>query len=128
MASASSTAKAWLLPVATAAYGYALVEHDEAVALLGVAAVVLFALLDAGYLRQERAFRALYQAAVQGKVKPYDMNSSRFYSRPNGDAEDQRAVNCEWNQIIWSWSLAGFYVPVALLGALLMVGIVFTSA
>lgn len=128
MASASSTAKAWLLPVATAAYGYALVEGEDAVALLGVAAVFMFAVLDASYLRQERAFRALYQAAVEGKVGVYNMNASRFYSRPNGDDEDRRSVNCEWNQIIWSWSLAGFYVPLAVIGALLMLGIVFTPA
>lgn len=116
MAGASSTAKAWLLPVVTAAYGYALVERDFEIAILGIIAVLLFAFLDASYLRQERAFRALYQAAVKRKVSVYDMNSSRFYGKPNGDSNGLRATNCRWSEIIWSWSLAGFYLPIALLG------------
>lgn len=127
MATASSAAKTWMLPVVTAAFGYALVECDTKVALLGTAAVSVFAVvLDAGYLRQERAFRALYRAASAGCTVPYDMNASRYYSRDNGDEQDLRSVDCEWRSIIWSSSLAGFYVPVALLGFLLLVGISFS--
>jgi len=125
MAAASSTAKTWMLPVVTAAFGYSLVQHDAEVGLLGTATVIVFAVLDAGYLRQERAFRALYQAAVKGRVQAYDMNAARYYDRANGDVQDIRAVNCQWRRIIWSWSLAGFYVPVASLGVLLVVGISF---
>jgi hypothetical protein len=125
MAGASSTSKTWMLPVVTAAFGYALVNHDAEVGLLGTAAVIVFAVLDAGYLRQERAFRALYQSAVRGRVGLYDMNVTRYYGKANGDDEDLRAVNCQWRQIIWSWSLAGFYVPVASLGFLIVVGISF---
>ena len=46
MSAASSSAKGWLLPVATATYGFALIQHSRAVALLGLAAVVLFMFLD----------------------------------------------------------------------------------
>ena len=43
MSAASSTAKAWLLPVVTAAYGYALTQNAESVALLGVGVTVSLA-------------------------------------------------------------------------------------
>ncbi len=116
MASASSTAKSWLLPVATAAYGYALTKHRPTVALLGVAAVLLFASLDAQYLRQERAFRALYKAAVDDDVDLYDMATNRYYGKANGDQNDTRQENCRMTRVLWSWSLGGFYLPLAVLG------------
>lgn len=116
MASASSNAKGWLLPVATATYGYALTKSKPAVALLGIAAALIFTSLDAHYLRQERAFRALYRAAAEGRVEPYEMNTHVYYGKPNGDASDVRQENCRRTKVLWSWSLAGFYVPVVLLG------------
>lgn len=66
MSAASSTTKGWLLPVVTATYGYAVVNREMSVALLGIAAVLLFAVIDANYLNQERAFRRLYDAVAQG--------------------------------------------------------------
>ena len=69
MSSASSSAKGWLLPVVTAAYGYALAKQQSPVALLGVAAVLLFGFLDANYLRQEKAYRRLYDAVAGGTDK-----------------------------------------------------------
>lgn len=66
MSAASSSAKGWLLPVATATYGFALIQHSRAVALLVLAAVVLFMFLDANYLRQERAYRRLYDTVARG--------------------------------------------------------------
>ena len=66
MSAASSNAKAWLLPVVTATYGYALTQCAGSVALLGVGATLLFSYLDANYLRQEKRFRALYKAVAQG--------------------------------------------------------------
>jgi len=81
MSSSSSTAKGWLLPVVTATYGYAASQRSAEVALLGMAAVGLFAFLDAHYLRQERAFRALYRAAVAGSVAVYEMNNGPYFRR-----------------------------------------------
>src|SRR5690625_7464709 len=67
ISTASSTAKAWLLPVVTAAYGYALTQNAESVALLGDGATLLFAYLDANYLPQEKRFRSLYKNVTRGK-------------------------------------------------------------
>jgi len=121
MSSSSSTAKGWLLPVVTATYGYAASQRSAEVALLGMAAVGLFAFLDAHYLRQERAFRALYRAAVAGSVAVYEMNNGPYFRRPNGDDQDQREENCRWPVVIKSWALGGFYGPLLLVGLLVLV-------
>lgn len=120
MAAGSGRAKTWLLPVATAAYGYALAQGAWRVALLGIGAAVLFAFLDARYLREERAFRVLFRRAVAGDVPLYEMNSRAYYGKPNGDSEDLRSENCRWRAIIPSWSILGFYGPVGAAGVLLI--------
>jgi len=126
MAAASSTAKGWLLPVVTATYGYALVQHTAGVAALGLAAVAIFAVLDAQYLRQERAYRVLFRAVAENRVSGYDLNARRYFHKPNGDDEDERHENCQWRHIIWSWSLAGFHGPLAVTGAVVFAAAVTT--
>ena len=116
MSTASSTSKSWLLPVVTAAYGYAVVQTQPGVALLGLLAVLVFAALDAHYLRLERAFRALFRRTVLGAVAPYEMNPRPYFRSSNGDADDLREENCRWSKVIWSWSIAGFYGAFAIAG------------
>lgn len=111
MASASARAKTWFLPVTVAALGYSITALEFYVSLLAALATALFAALDSRYLREERAFRALYQRAAQDKGRLYDMNSRQFYGKPNGDKKDRRQVNCQWNSVFWSWTVAGFYIP-----------------
>jgi len=120
MSSSSSTAKGWLLPVVTATYGYAVSKRAAEVALLGLAAAGLFAFLDAHYLRQERAFRALYRAAVQGTVATYEMSNGSYFRKPSGGENDQREKNCRWPAVIKSWSLGGFYGPLIVVGLIVL--------
>jgi hypothetical protein len=121
MSAASATAKGWLLPVVTATYGYALTKKVGSIALLGIAAVLLFAYLDANYLRQEKAYRRLYDTVARGTkpVPPFTLNPS--------DADDpaprvgpMRRLRQSLPQLqVWlSWSIAPFYGGFILLGAL----------
>jgi histidine triad (HIT) family protein len=128
MASASAAAKTWLLPVATATYGYGLVNRSGGTTLLGVGAVALFAFLDARYLREERAFRALFRRAAHDKGRLFDMNSSVYYGRKNGGPNDRRVENCEWRHVFWSWSVAGFYGSIAAVGLAIAAFVIITSA
>lgn len=121
MAAGSGKAKTWLLPIATATYGYAIVQDSWPLALVGVGAAFLFAFIDARYLREERAFRVLFRRAVAGSVPVYEMNSRAYYGKPNGDEEDLRAENCRWRAILPSWSILGFYGPVIAAGLVLFV-------
>lgn len=125
MSAASSNTKGWLLPVVTATYGFALIQHSRAVTLLGLAGVVLFMFLDASYLRQERAYRRLYDTVAQGtRAVP------RFSLDPS-EADDPIPASAGWRKrfrtvvgrwvpawSVWSsWSILPFY------GTLLLIGV-----
>jgi histidine triad (HIT) family protein len=126
MSAASSSSKAWLLPVVTVAYGYALTRNAESVALLGIAALLLFLFLDVNYLRQEQAYRRLYDAVAKKR------RDVPLFSLDPSDADDPipDALSCKekskrlvrrWfpeGRTWLSWSIAPFY------GSLLVVGVV----
>lgn len=112
MSQASSSSKSWLLPIVTLAYGYAITKEKPAVALLGVFAVLVFGLLDANYLKQERAFRNLYDEVARGGAIP------AFAMNPTLASPTGKRVNYwpDW-QDIRSWAVAPVY------GSLLIAGI-----
>ena len=130
MSVASSTTKSWLLPVITAAYGYALSANVESVALLGIAAVALFAFLDANYLRQEQAYRRLYDAVVRGarEVPVFSLDPS-YAAEPAVPAvnwwQATARILGRWipDRKVWfSWSIAPFYGGLALIGLVIYIG------
>ncbi len=139
MSHSSVQAKSWLLPVVVAAYGYALTQRSGSVALLGIAAVFLFGYMDASYLRQERAYRRLYNAVVEGKkqiplfsLDPHDADKSV----PDADGDPSpREKNPDEKKSFWkkfgesvrewffidpkvwfSWSIFPFYFGFFLVG------------
>lgn len=125
MSAASSSAKGWLLPVATATYGFALIQNSRAVTMLGLAAVVLFMFLDANYLRQERAYRRLYDTVARGTraVSEFSLDPSEANDpipAPAGWSERVKTVVGLWvpTWSVWaSWSILPFY------GAFLLIGV-----
>ena len=129
MSAASSNAKAWLLPVVTAAYGYALTHRADSVALLGLGATLLFAYLDANYLRQEKRFRSLYKAVASGRydIESFSLQPDDLPSEvPSKERGDWPPGTPRWiNRLlpgpsVWlSWSVGIFYLPVATLGVVI---------
>lgn len=129
MSAASTQAKGWLLPVVTATYGYALTQKADSVALLGIAAVLIFALMDANYLNQERSFRVLYDTVVRGDDIPaFSMNPS--LAAPSGQ-DATTSIPKRWLRSIrgwfppwkvWtSWAVAPFYGTLIIVGAAIWV-------
>ncbi|MEE2036112.1 HIT domain-containing protein [Nocardiopsis sp. CT-R113] len=114
MSQASSSAKTWLLPIVTAAYGYAITRNAETVVLLGLGAVLVFGFLDANYLKQERAFRRLYDKVASGARIPH------FSMNPSLAAPDGNRVNY-WpdREDILSWAIAPVYGPLLAIGVFL---------
>jgi histidine triad (HIT) family protein len=124
MSAASSAAKGWMLPVVTATYGFAVVKDARSVALLGIAAVLVFAFLDANYLGQEKAFRRLYDKAVRNPngVPRFSLNPADADESSSDDGYCKRVIQIVGRWVpppsVWfSWSIAPFY------GALLIVGL-----
>ncbi len=107
MAHEANSLKSWLLPVVTAAYGYAIVAHSWKVALVGIAACLLMGWQAASYLQEEKAYRKLYNATIKGEVEPFSMNATPF--KPKWFTRESA---------LWSWSIAGFF------GAIVIAGIV----
>lgn len=138
MAHSSTQSKSWLLPVAVATFGYALTQRSGTVALLGIAAILLFGYMDASYLRQERAYRQLYNAVVAGRSVPELSLDPHDIDRRVPDADGDPSLNEKpdeelgfWRKLwtafrgwffsdpkVWfSWSIFPFY------GGFLVVGI-----
>ena len=111
MSQASASAKTWLLPIVTLTYGYAVTQKQWWVAAMGAFAVLIFGILDANYLKQERAFRELYdKVSMGGDIPAFSMNPA--LAGPAGtkvnywpDREDIR-----------SWAVAPVYGPLLLAG------------
>jgi len=111
MSQSSSAAKTWLLPIIVATFGYSIAREAPFVALFGLFAVLIFGLLDANYLKQERSFRNLYDdVAGGGKVPQFSMN-------PTLAASDNKKANY-WpdSEDLRSWAIAPFYGPILLAG------------
>lgn len=116
MSSASSVAKGWALTIATATFGYGASHLAVVVVLLGMFAVVLFASIDARYLREERKYRLLFDAARSGRAELYEMNATRYY----GSMTHDETTSVTWSKVVWSWSIRDFY------GLILVAGLVLT--
>lgn len=126
MAASSSSTKEWLLPVVTATFGFAITMQEVSVAFLGTVAVIIFAILDANYLNQERAFRRLYDAVAAGEdVQPFSMNASLAAPAVSESTDGARQRNQLWAGIrgwippiaVWSsWAIAPFYGSFILVG------------
>lgn len=140
MSHSSAQAKSWLLPVVTATFGYALTQRSRTVALLGIAAIFFFGYMDASYLRQERAYRRLYNAVAVGKkeiaelsLDPHDVDwkipDADGDPSPEGESKNESGF---WRNLlksvrgwffidptVWfSWSVFPFYAGFFFVGIL----------
>ncbi|MEU7972260.1 hypothetical protein AB0B48_09470 [Micromonospora sp. NPDC049089] len=77
LSSQSTTVKGWCVTVASALLGFGANSTRPAVAVLAVYVVAAFAALDAYYLSLERAYRTLYQRAVDGTTPPWQLDIDR---------------------------------------------------
>lgn len=126
MSAASISTKSWLMPVIVGTYGYALTKGADSVAVLGVGAVLLFAYLDANYLRQEQHFRRLYKAVAEGStniasfsLKPEDVPqaSTEKYSENWGKWMPRWINRLLPGPSVWiSWAVAPFYLVLVSVG------------
>jgi histidine triad (HIT) family protein len=112
MSQASSSAKTWLLAVLTLTYGFALNRDSALGAALGAVAVAIFGLLDANYLKQERAFRRLYDKVARGETVPAFALTPALAASENPRRRDYWPA---WEDFK-SWAIAPVYGPFLLIG------------
>ncbi|MER6168417.1 MULTISPECIES: hypothetical protein [Streptomyces] len=83
LASNSFLIKGWALTVAAALLAFTAKEANWGISFIPLAPIALFWLLDGFFIRQERAFRSLYEEARKGEtsIELFSMDASRFVDR-----------------------------------------------
>ncbi|MFD9428328.1 MULTISPECIES: HIT family protein [unclassified Streptomyces] len=120
MSQASSSSKSWLLPIVTLTYGYAITNKSIPVGMIGCLAVLVFGVLDANYLKQERAFRKLYDEVASGRPIPaFSMNPT--LASPSGTRSNYWPDKPD----IRSWAVAPVYLPLILAGLAITAWLIF---
>ncbi|MCP3785309.1 hypothetical protein NLX85_18270 [Micromonospora sp. A3M-1-15] len=75
LSSQSTAVKAWCVTVTAALLSFAATATTPGLALIAVYVVIAFAVLDAYYLSLERAYRRLYQHAVDEDVDTWSLTT-----------------------------------------------------
>lgn len=98
LANNSFLMKGWALTLCSALLGLSASRAQASLALLALAPAAAFSLLDAYYLRQERAFRSMFRDVSEStELAAFEMNP-----RPYAKKEP-------WCKAIFSFSIAAFY-------------------
>jgi hypothetical protein len=110
MAGNSFLLKGWAVTLVAGLTAFAKADADRDLAWIGCGVVVLFGLLDAMYLANERAYRTLYDNVVRKQTKLWSLE------RPDIPIGDFVSAVC-------SWSVLPLYAAAAVGSALVASGI-----
>lgn len=104
LAGYGATLKNYCVTLTTAVCGFSITSHKPMVAILAFLPIIVFALLDAQYLRVERQFRSFFD-----KLRKEDWNHV-----PSFDLNLNAAPSAPYLSALWSWSIFNFYAPLSL--------------
>lgn len=110
MASNSFALKGWSVTITAALLGLAAKDANSGYAIVAFYPAIAFWCLDAYYLRQERRFRALYDAVRKDeKVDAFSMDPHTWDAKVGS-----------WWSTLWAGVVAGLHGPVlaAIIGVL----------
>lgn len=105
MAANSLRMKEWFVTIASAIVGFSVNSANANLALVATGPLVVFWILDAFYLLQERKYRELYKLALQECVVRYSLN-----------VRIKEIDKSFWGAILKSWSTTAFYGIILVLG------------
>ncbi len=106
MSGNSASLKTWLAPILTLLFALAAAKDNTLMFVAGLVITVAFWMMDAQYLRLERAYRRLYDKAVDGDTRLYDLNPHPY---DNGA--------CDYLSALFSWSTVAYYFTLIVVGA-----------
>ncbi|WP_162501139.1 hypothetical protein [Subtercola vilae] len=114
----SFSVKGWSLTVAAALYVYTATHLEWWLALLALVPPVVFAGLDAFYLRQERLFRQLYSAAIvpNSAVVVFSMDAAVFTDVARYPNCGYKGRNGVWRSKSWRY----FHFMIVAVGLVLL--------
>jgi hypothetical protein len=96
-----ATIKNWCITLTTAVCGFAITAHQPLLTWLALLPVVIFALMDAEYLRVERQFRKTYDR----------IRKENWDAPPDFDVSPDRSSDIGLIAVLCSWSIMSFYLP-----------------
>lgn len=109
MANQSANLKNYCMTLVAGIIGLSVAVQKPDALLYAMPVVLVFAALDANYLKLERAFRAQYNSV---RKEPIDQ-ASDFLITPGWE------TGRKWYESLWSWSVFWFYAPlVVILGVI----------
>jgi hypothetical protein len=113
LAGNASTLKNYAVTLATAVCGLAVALKEPSVMALVLLPIFALALLDGKYLYLERRFRRLYE----------QVRSEMWASMPTFGMDTSTITGVDFLGTLFSWSVLGFYFPLA--AGVLLVGYVY---
>jgi hypothetical protein len=112
IANYGATLKNYCITLTTAVCGFAVTLQRPFVVFLALLPIILFALLDAQFLRVERSFRALFD----------QFSKEEWGIMPHFTLDTALAPRLTFWPVLFSWSILAFYIPLGF--AVTIVGIV----
>ena len=103
IANYGATMKNYCITLTTAVCGFAITLHRPPVVLVALLPILVFALLDAEFLRIERRYRALYEAHGE----------EGWESIPNFSMKIEQTPKIKYWDALVSWAIVIFYLPLA---------------
>ncbi|MEM1003025.1 MAG: hypothetical protein AAGH46_10295 [Bacteroidota bacterium] len=101
MSQCSFRLKQWMITLVAAVLGLSQTIPTKAFVLIALLPILVFWLLDAYYLHQERKYRVLYNECITNKaVRIYDLNTKKYLTG-----------FCEYLKVIFSKSIWPLYFP-----------------
>lgn len=110
MSNQSATLKNYCITITVAVTGFAISLQRPLVAVLSLLPILIFALLDAQYLRLERRIRSQFDQLRSG---PWD-------AMPSFDVGGSAVSPSSYWKALSSWSITSFYGPLAILTVLVV--------
>ncbi len=107
LASNSVQCKTWCLAIVSALFGFAGAMKSDAILAAAIVPIVIFGLVDAAYLAQEKAYRGLFNSLVDGiRNNEYALLDSFNLKAPANSGHYLAALK--------SWSVWPLYVGLVL--------------
>lgn len=106
--------KGWALTVSSALLGLAVSESKPLLALVAAMPALAFWVQDTYFLRQERAFRAMFDDIAAKRVPGFEIRPAPYAKRQ------------PW-RMAWSISLAGFYGSIIVVSVLVWATLALTA-
>lgn len=115
LAGNSFALKSWSVALVSALLALSLKDANEGCAILALFPALCFWGLDAYYLRQERLFRALYDAVSRDMRRPEDEQAIPLYSL---DASCLSGTVDRWSKVLWSPTIIWLHGPIVVAAVL----------